>query len=1166
MATRTIKAGIVNGNWNAIGSWDEGAVPLAGDDVVARVDGTSGSLVINATAVCRSIDLTNYTSTLTHNTAISLTIGTSTQPPGNVAFKFSTGMTYSMPGAVTIAFSSSYTSNVQTIDFNNKTIGGISFSNTASYQFLNGFTANFALTLTNGTVDFNSKTITFATVSITGTNVRTLTLSNSTINLTGTGAVFTYSGSGLIISNNTATINFTGAGPTFNVISGTNFNGTSIIVSGAPGTFTISNSCIINNFILDPTTTKTITVTAGITISLTGTLYCCNTGGILTFGTAGTISKLNGTVNLYNITNTATVFTGGATWNTKNNCTISDGLGINELGGKYYIHPSLGDDTTVYAWGWYKVSYTDALGTMPIEDESVTGNTSNSIAKIGGLVNYVEWIAGSGTIWFQTKSAPFQSETVTCANGGTFNISGDFVNGAWKTINGATAVKISLLDEMRIAKSPAPVAVVGNTAKWTSSSTGLPTTKNIVISSGQTITVNNHGYSNADIIQITAHTGNTTANGSWIITGVTTNTFNLVGYTGSGIGGVGNARNINSRAVVLTSGNTLTIDNCETAWTPTNSSSVALTNVTTDAKQGEYCIQITAPASPAINTKYAYLTLSTLNLSAYQNISFWIKNQSAIVANNWNICLCSDVSGVTVVNSFAIPAIPSTTQWIPLNIALGVNLGASIKSIALYSGSVAPTASNYIRLDNIIACTSSGLNLQSILTQSNLDNNQDGWCIQSIDNTIILLDQVNNTVSTSGFAYYGTDGIVNTYIRSAYQTTMQIKEGASDNSLVKTGTFSQNIFYSFGYNTVTNIQDGATLYDGLNSWGNALYYGANNYNYITFSGNIGGFRYQTGLYLQGLNFIIHNGNITMNSCTYAGIRGVTCYLHTFNGNVIMNTSQVGVFLYYACNGFTFNGTLTCIGNISNGLQFMSNNKFNGNVLLANNIQAGIIPYSTQLCNDNQFNSSLQIYGNLTVINITGDNNIFKNLTTSGNVNGPIFQGNNILINPNISEGVVQTMQNYIGNITWGYNVNRTPNNHIGYAEGATIQYQTTGGYTANRWTVSITNTLRNSTYPVVFSLAKVKFNANQSVIVKCWIKKTHATNISASISCKGGFISGVTSDITTLKGNDTNWENVTLATMTPTVSGVLEITAQTWYVANAAVQSVDFSDVTISVI
>ena len=235
-----------------------------------------------------------------------------------------------------------------------------------------------------------------------------------------------------------------------------------------------------------------------------------------------------------------------------------------------------------------------------------------------------------------------------------------------------------------------------------------------------------------------------------------------------------------------------------------------------------------------------------------------------------------------------------------------LNLGASIKSIALYSGSVAPTASNYIRLDNIIACTSSGLNLQSILTQSNLDNNQDGWCIQSIDNTIILLDQVNNTVSTSGFAYYGTDGIVNTYIRSAYQTTMQIKEGASDNSLVKTGTFSQNIFYSFGYNTVTNIQDGATLYDGLNSWGNALYYGANNYNYITFSGNIGGFRYQTGLYLQGLNFIIHNGNITMNSCTYAGIRGVTCYLHTFNGNVIMNTSQVGVFLYYACNGFTFN--------------------------------------------------------------------------------------------------------------------------------------------------------------------------------------------------------------------------------------------------------------------
>jgi hypothetical protein len=71
VATRTIS--IAGGNWNSVGTWDEGAFPVAGDAVVARGAGNSGNVTVNVASACASLVLTNYTGTLTFDSTLTLT-------------------------------------------------------------------------------------------------------------------------------------------------------------------------------------------------------------------------------------------------------------------------------------------------------------------------------------------------------------------------------------------------------------------------------------------------------------------------------------------------------------------------------------------------------------------------------------------------------------------------------------------------------------------------------------------------------------------------------------------------------------------------------------------------------------------------------------------------------------------------------------------------------------------------------------------------------------------------------------------------------------------------------------------------------------------------------------------------------------------------------------
>jgi len=113
------------------------------------------------------------------------------------------------------------------------------------------------------------------------------------------------------------------------------------------------------------------------------------------------------------------------------------------------------------------------------------------------------------------------------------------------------------------------------------------------------------------------------------------------------------------------------------------------------------------------------------------------------------------------------------------------------------------------------------------------------------------------------------------------------------------------------------------------------------------------------------------------------------------------------------------------------------------------------------------------------------------------------------------------------------------------------------------WKVSPTSTNGTSYAPGIINLATFCCSANNLVTFKCWVKKSHATDIAASIVLTAYQIAGVTSDVTATKASDTNYEELTI-TFTPTADGVVTVQGRVWWVANAADDSVYFDDITIT--
>jgi hypothetical protein len=283
------------GNWNTSGTWsdsDGGAscacTPATGDDILLTVN--SGNSTINANIVIGSLDTTGFVGTLTHNSAITVTVnGNDAGAPNGAAFYLNADMTYTLGSATTSAIIFSSTSGTTTI-IAEQTLGNTTFDG-SSGSFVLGddleLGATAALTSTSGNVDLNGFDVTAGFFTLSSTNTRTFTCGSGTLTSTGvSGSVWNIANSvNLTLVCNTGTLRFTAVATgarTFNFGSNTynnieilspSFNQEPLVFAQNAITVTMANLTIENVTYLAYTGTPTVT------LHVTGTFSWSGTGG-----------------------------------------------------------------------------------------------------------------------------------------------------------------------------------------------------------------------------------------------------------------------------------------------------------------------------------------------------------------------------------------------------------------------------------------------------------------------------------------------------------------------------------------------------------------------------------------------------------------------------------------------------------------------------------------------------------------------------------------------------------------------------------------------------------------------------------------------------------------------------------------------------------------------
>lgn len=375
MAVKYARA--AGGNWNTAGTWSttsggaaDTTVPTAADDV--RLDAASGNVVLDVTPVCRSIDCTGYTGTLSGSANIS--IGDATAGAGNVALKFVAGMTYTHTGTITFVSTST---TQQTIDFAGKSTGNVTYNPASGGSWIHVGThsqngTGSLITLTRGALDLNGQTMNWGLFVSSGTGVRVFTLGASAITLNGANTtVWSISNAtNFTLNAGTSVITLTGNSAGFQGSGALTYN--EVVINGA-GNPTLTSG-VFAKFTRTGTTAKTDQLTfAG---DITMTEFVCNGNSsvnriLLLSSVIGTPRTLTvGTVTISNTDLRDIVGAGAGDWNLSAITGLSGDCGGNS--GITFTSPTTQTFQGTAAGAWSDVTKWTSRVPLPQDDVIVS--------------------------------------------------------------------------------------------------------------------------------------------------------------------------------------------------------------------------------------------------------------------------------------------------------------------------------------------------------------------------------------------------------------------------------------------------------------------------------------------------------------------------------------------------------------------------------------------------------------------------------------------------------------------------------------------------------------------------------------------------------------------------------------------------------------------------
>lgn len=426
MATQTVSA--TGGNFSATGTWVSGVVPLAGDDVV--LNATSGQLTLDVTTpVLRSFICTGFTGTLTHNAAVTLNLGGSSAPVGNITLIFVGTETYTLGNATTSAIVITDTSGTaNTCTFASKTIGNLTINNgtTTTTQVNSSYGQGSAATTTLSQGGFSITGGTFVSMGLfvrTSTTACTFNPGSSTIDINGTGTCMNISNTtNLTIPTNTATFVFTNS--TINITAvGVNFNGSSISITSNAGV-NWTNSTTIKNFTYAPTTPGTGNVfkitsgIAGITCTGNATFTGAASPNRVFVGSSvlsqTTTMTVAGTITASNVEFRDFTGAGAGSWNLSASSTVGDlggnsGITFPAPQSNFYQAAANGLFSTAANW-FLATNGAGGAGRVPLPQDTAVFD-SNSGAHTYTLdpprISSIDCTTFTGTILFPNSASQF---------------------------------------------------------------------------------------------------------------------------------------------------------------------------------------------------------------------------------------------------------------------------------------------------------------------------------------------------------------------------------------------------------------------------------------------------------------------------------------------------------------------------------------------------------------------------------------------------------------------------------------------------------------------------------------------------------------------------------------------------------------------------------------